>query len=142
MHFLMKLMLIFFILLSFFSFGQNMEKHLWKNRVLLIYSIDEKSQKLENQLTILREHKKKLLERKIVVYSFTEKRYSFNFKNKWENSEILYSKFNPKNELFRVILIGLDGKIKLEQPTILSTEKLFTIIDRMPIRKREIRNKN
>ena len=142
MHFLMKLMLIFFILLSLFSFGQNMEKHLWKNRVLLIYSIDEKSQKLENQLTILTEHKKKLLERKIVVYSFTEKRYSFNFKNKWENSEILYSKFNPKNELFRVILIGLDGKIKLEQPTILSTEKLFTIIDRMPIRKREIRNKN
>ena len=142
MHFLMKLMLIFFILLSLFSFGQNMEKHLWKNRVLLIYSIDEKSQKLENQLTILTEHKKKLLERKIVVYSFTEKRYSFNFKNKWENSEILYSKFNPKNEAFRVILIGLDGKIKLEQSTILSTEKLFTIIDGMPIRKREIQNKN
>ena len=138
----MKILLIFFILLSHFSLGQNMEKHLWENRVLLIYSIDEKSQKLENQLTILTEHKKKLLERKIVVYSFTEKRYSFNFKNKWENSEILYSKFNPKNEAFRVILIGLDGKIKLEQPTILSTEKLFTIIDRMPIRKREIRNKN
>jgi hypothetical protein len=36
----------------------------------------------------------------------------------------------------------LDGKIKLEQSTILSTEKLFTIIDGMPIRKREIRNKN
>jgi hypothetical protein len=137
----MKILLIFFILLSHFSLGQNMEKHLWENRVLLIYSIDEKSQKLENQLTILREHKKKLLERKIVVYSFTE-RYSFNFKNKWENSEILYSKFNPKNEAFRVILIGLDGKIKLEQSTILSTEKLFTIIDGMPIRKREIRNKN
>lgn len=135
-------MVVFFMLSSYFLFSQNMENHLWKHRVLLIYSIDKKNQKPKNQLTILREQKKKLLDRKIVVYSFTEKRYSFNFENKWENTEILYSKFNPKNEPFRVRLIGLDGEIKLEQPTILSTEKLFTIIDGMPIKKREIRNKN
>jgi hypothetical protein len=138
----MKILLIFFMLSSYFLFSQNMENHLWKHRLLLIYSVDEKSQELENQLTILKEHKEKLLDRKIVIYSFTKKKYSFNFENKWKNSEILYSKFNPKNEPFAVILIGLDGEIKLEQPTILSTEKLFTIIDGMPIRKREIRNKN
>lgn len=138
----MKILLIFFMLSSYFLFSQNMENHLWKHRVLLIYSVDEKSQEHENQLTILKEHKEKLLDRKIVIYSFTEKKYSFNFENKWKNSEILYSKFNPKNEPFAVILIGLDGEIKLEQPTILPTEKLFTIIDGMPIRKREIRNKN
>lgn len=138
----MRIVTFFCVFSSFFSFGQNMGNHLWKHRVLLIYSVDEKSKEFENQLTILREHKEKLLDRKIVVYRFTEKRYSFNFENKWKNSEILYSKFNPKNEPFRVILIGLDGEIKLEQPTILSTEKLFAIIDGMPIRKREIRNKN
>ena len=40
------------------------------------------------------------------------------------------------------MLIGLDGGIKLEQIQILSAEKLFAIIDGMPMRKREIRKNN
>jgi hypothetical protein len=107
-------MVVFLCFQAIFYSVKTWKNHLWKHRVLLIYSIDKKSQKPKNQLTILREHKKKLLDRKVVVYSFTEKRYSFNFENKWENTEILYSKFNPKNEPFRVRLIGLDGEIKLE----------------------------
>jgi hypothetical protein len=119
-----------------------MENHLWKNRVLLIYASDENSQELENQFAILEKHSKELLERKIIIYSFTKKSYRLNFDNNWKKSEELFSSFIPKKDVFTIRLIGLDGGIKLEQNRELSSEKLFTIIDGMPIRKREIRNKN
>ncbi len=138
----MKILLIFFIFSSHFSFGQNMENHLWKNRVLLIYASDENSQELENQFAILEKHSKELLERKIIIYSFTKKSYRLNFDNNWKKSEELFSSFIPKKDVFTIRLIGLDGGIKLEQNRELSSEKLFTIIDGMPMRKIEIRNKN
>ncbi|MBG7611246.1 DUF4174 domain-containing protein [Polaribacter sp. BAL334] len=56
-----------------------MEKHLLKNRVLLIYIPDEKSQELDKQFVILQKQSKELLERKIVIYSFTKKSYKLNF---------------------------------------------------------------
>ena len=38
-----------------------------------------------------------------------------------------------------MILIGLDGGIKLEQTTILKKKELFRIIDSMPMRMEELR---
>ncbi|PIV97314.1 MAG: hypothetical protein COZ16_06205 [Flavobacteriaceae bacterium CG_4_10_14_3_um_filter_31_253] len=138
----MKILLIFFIFSSHFSFGQNMEKHLWKNRVLLISTSDENSQELEKQFAILEKHPKELLERKIIIYSFTKKSYKLNFDNNWKKSEELFSSFIPKKDVFTIRLIGLDGGIKLEQNRVLSSEKLFTVIDGMPMRKNEIRKNN
>ena len=37
------------------------------------------------------------------------------------------------------LLIGLDGGIKLRQNSILTKEKLFAIIDGMPMRRRELK---
>lgn len=48
--------------------------------------------------------------------------------------------FSAKNE-FEVILIGLDGSIKLRQMEVLSKEDLIAIIDAMPMRKSEIKNR-
>lgn len=130
------------MLSSHFSFGQNMEKHLWKNRVLLIYIPDEKSQELDKQFEILEKNSRELLERKIVIYSFTKKSYKLNFEDTWKKSEEVFSSFKPKKDVFTITLIGLDGGIKLEQNRVLSSEKLFAIIDGMPMRKTEIKNKN
>lgn len=138
----MKILLIFFVLSSHFSSGQNIEKHLWENRVLLIYDSNEKSQEIEDQLAILNKHKEELQERKIVIYSFTEKNYNLNFENIWKKSEELFLRFKPKKDVFTILLIGLDGGIKLEQNKILLSEKLFAIIDGMPMRKSEIRKNN
>jgi len=54
----------------------------------------------------------------------------------------LFSSFIPKKDVFTIRLIGLDGGIKLEQNRVLSSEKLFTVIDGMPMRKNEIRKNN
>ena len=41
-----------------------------------------------------------------------------------------------------MILIGLDGGVKLRQTEMISLDKLFTLIDGMPMRRREIKNEN
>ena len=43
---------------------------------------------------------------------------------------------------FEISLIGLDGGIKLSQNEILTAEKLFGIIDQMPMRRIEVENNN
>ena len=43
---------------------------------------------------------------------------------------------------FEVILIGLDGGEKLRQTKVLETDKLFAIIDGMPMRRSEIIKNN
>jgi hypothetical protein len=135
---------VFFIFLIFTmaSSGQNLEKHQWKNRVLLIFSTEKDADNYKEQIKILSEVKEGLLERKIEVYGTTKTEFIKNFKGNWENSNHLLKKYVSTSKAFQVILIGLDGGVKLKQDRILSTEKLFTIIDGMPMRRRELRNNN
>lgn len=119
------------------SLSQDLSKHQWKNRVLLIYTDDKNADDFKNQIKILSEHKKELTERKLVVYQFSENQYKTDFNTVW-----FLSNFKKASEEFKVILIGLDGDVKLKQKTILTTEKLFAIIDGMPIRKNELKSKN
>lgn len=122
--------------------AQDLKNHQWKNRVLLIYADDKNSEKLQQQLEILSKEKEGLSERKLLIQSYTEKEYKTEFSGKWITSGLVYKIYpNSKND-FYVYLIGLDGSIKHEQAEILSTEKLFTIIDGMPMRKRELKQKN
>ena len=127
------------MLFSIIAFGQNIKKHEWKNRVLLIISDDKNDLKYRNQLKVLKKDKTELLDRKLVIYEVSKNEYNLNFEEKSIQSSKLFHQFNKENTPFLAILIGLDGGIKLEQDSLLSTEKLFAIIDGMPMRKRELR---
>jgi len=136
--------LIWFLLFSLFSItinGQNMEKHQWENRVLLIFADDVNNDLFQNQLKALISKERDLKERKLIIYKFTKSKFSTDFNSNWESSTKLFEKYINKKDAFKILLIGLDGGIKLEQTKVLSAEKLFAIIDGMPMRKREIRNK-
>jgi len=49
--------------------------------------------------------------------------------------------YNPKSVSFKVVLIGLDGSVKLKQTEIITVEKLNGIIDAMPMRIKELQNR-
>lgn len=117
--------------------GQVLEKHQWKERVLLVISDDKNAVDFTNQIKILKEKPSELKDRKLIVYQVTKEEYTFN--GKWVLSRKLFQKYNKKSHNFKVILIGLDGGIKLQQSKILSPEKLFTVIDGMPMRKQELK---
>ena len=65
------------------------------------------------------------------------KKVHFPKDDKWKKSS-LFEKYS-ENGQFEVILIGLDGGVKLRKSELLSSEELFTVIDGMPMRRAEIR---
>jgi hypothetical protein len=54
----------------------------------------------------------------------------------------LYNEYKKTDSGFEVILLGLDGGIKLQQNELLNLEKLYATIDVMPMRRRELERKN
>lgn len=137
----MRSILFFFLFFSLITSSQNMKSHQWKNRVLLVISDNKSNVDFANQTQLLKDKSLELIERKLIVYQITKNAYSYNYNQSWILSTKLYRKHNKEKATFKVILIGLDGGIKLKQTSILSEKKLFTIIDGMPMRKQELKNK-
>ncbi|MFP4845029.1 DUF4174 domain-containing protein [Winogradskyella sp. PE311] len=124
--------------------SQILNSHKWEERVVLILSHQNESSKIEEQAALLLEKKQELSERRLIVYIILNNKYKqINTDTKeWLKNKTLNKIYNPKDEAFKVILIGLDGSIKLNQNSILTPERLFSTIDGMPMRKQELKNKN
>ncbi|WP_299126232.1 DUF4174 domain-containing protein [uncultured Winogradskyella sp.] len=131
--------------LFFKSYAQNLEMHKWKNRVLIVKTLDANSEKYQDQIKEFKNSTKELIDRKFVLYQIVTKDYVLiNYQNNELNhsgkiskklaEEILNEKAN-----FEIILIGLDGEIKLKQTEVLMKEDLYKIVDSMPMRKNELR---
>jgi len=123
--------------------AQNLSTHQWENRIILILVNDTTPPELQAQLTEFRTHSAGMTERKLVVYQIQPNQFQrgLNAENKWISSNKLYKKYKSDDTPFEVILIGLDGGIKLTQHELLTCKKLFAIIDGMPMRRREMRDK-
>lgn len=134
----MKKLIIIISFLSLSAFGQNLKKHKWKKRILIINVEDKNSKELKKQIKILSPNKKEIKERKLIIYKISKKNYSINFENEWYQKNRTFN----KTKSFEIKLIGLDGSLKYKQDSIISTKKLFSIIDGMPMRKSELINKN
>ncbi|WP_170126298.1 DUF4174 domain-containing protein [Arenibacter echinorum] len=144
----MRLLFIFIAILIISNVNaQDLKKHQWENRVVLIMAQDENSKEYNNQLAEFNKFPKELKERKMLIYHVLPQRYALvndpvdPEQNEWISSSVLFDKFAGKNMDFKVVLIGLDGGIKLQKNVLLTTEELFGTIDSMPMRRAEL-NKN
>jgi len=138
----MKNIVLFSIILSISQIAksQDLKKHQWKNRLLLVFSDDKNSDTFQKQINVLSENTKGLKERKLIIYQFSENKFSIDFNSKWFPIHKLSKKYHSKNKRFEVLLIGLDGGIKLRQTKLVSLDQLFTLIDGMPMRRHELKN--
>lgn len=131
------------MILSKFSalHAQNLSQHLWKNRVILIVSEDNTA--FERQILAFKANEKGMNERSLIVYHLKSYEYEQVMpKGNVQKSTNLFEKYKQANVSFELILIGLDGGIKLRQRDFLSCEKLFAIIDSMPMRSADIKNRD
>ena len=119
--------------------AQEIATYQWKNRLVLILSSSTETANYQKQVQELEENTEGLAERKIKVFQITPKKFTTGFSTDWKNNNSLYHKFSIQNADFEVILIGLDGGEKLRRQQPVSTEKLFSTIDVMPMRKAEMR---
>lgn len=124
--------------------SQNLNEYRWKNRVLLVISQDLGSIEFKTQMNLLRADINALEERKVVVLTILPHEYTvgLNERSPWEKGEQVFLKYGEKEESFKVLLIGLDGGVKISQKDPILVETLKEMIDIMPMRRSEIENKN
>ena len=139
--------MVFACFLFLHAKGQSMKKHHWQNRVLLVKTTDENNPKYQKQLIKFRDLNKELGERKMVLYQIVGDKYKLtDYQNlesnpNWENSKNINNDLFDKQANFEVMVIGLDGGIKLKKSEVLEKKELFNLIDSMPMRIQET-NKN
>ncbi|MDX1628146.1 MAG: DUF4174 domain-containing protein [Fulvivirga sp.] len=134
--------LISIIVLFMMMDTDPLEKYHWKNRILIVFS--KQDTLLDKQLQEWQADGKGLDNRDLVI--FTIKKTPEQSKNpdgeaiSPELHQWFLQTYNAPNRDFLVVLIGKDGGKKLRKTSLLSTEKLFSTIDAMPMRQREMKD--
>lgn len=123
--------------------AQAISSHKWKDRVLIILTDEKSVDRLHRQVNILQTDQEGLKDRKLVIYSVKGYacRKGIN-SDKWVDGSNSFEAFKDSEKNFKVILIGLDGGIKIDQSDVLSLDELFSTIDAMPMRRSELRTRN
>jgi hypothetical protein len=121
--------------------AQDLSSHQWNDRLVLIQAKDETNQALKNQISELKKHTEGLEDRRIVVYQLIPGKYKRGLGDdaKWEVSDGISKKLKQSDTEFEIVLIGLDGGIKLRRNELLTCEELFRTIDQMPMRRSELK---
>jgi hypothetical protein len=100
------------------------EVHLWKERVIVLQYTEPGQALLEEQLRILKENAEGLRDRQLVVYLDKSSRQG---------------RITDRPRAFTFLLFGKDGGEKLRKYEPIEIELLFSTIDAMPMRIREMR---
>ncbi|MEM1003311.1 MAG: DUF4174 domain-containing protein [Bacteroidota bacterium] len=124
--------------------NEALAKYQWKNRILVIVDSKNTSELYKKQIELLGELDESFDERKLLVFYAYEDGYKIlnGDRANFVSDSSLYSELTSESSKFKVALFGLDGGIKLNKPVPISKSDLFAIIDGMPMRKAEIRQKN
>jgi len=133
-------------LLSSNILAQNLTEHQWENRILIIHTTDKNSDLYQKQIHEFTNTHEDLKDRKMVIYLVVNKQYQLidyvnDKQGEWRNINGKFKGISFKNHSFKIALIGLDGRVKLEKEEILEKSELFQIIDSMPMRADELRNR-
>ena len=123
-------------------FAQDLQKHRWQNRLLIIVDNEVNSANRLAQLAVLKADIKGLKERKLLVYQFTKNGYQKGFSNQdsWLAITEKMTRINPEKSAFTLYLIGLDGGVKMEKEGVVTLTSIFTLIDGMPMRRAEMQD--
>ena len=98
-------------------------------RQLLLFTQNKDTGLAEKQLAIWKEAQAEMEERDLTITVVT-------------GNDLLYKKYKVDSQTeFTVILLGKDGGEKLRTQNLLTTNKLFALIDAMPMRRQEMQKK-
>lgn len=121
--------------------AQDLSVHRWEERVLLVYTADSTSDTYNRQINDWLKDREGLKERRLILYSYTPTHYKKGWEETgWEKQESIPDQLFRTEGNFEVVLLGLDGGVKLRQDRFVTREALFQLIDAMPMRQRELNN--
>ncbi|SHG99623.1 DUF4174 domain-containing protein [Winogradskyella jejuensis] len=125
------------LLFSSCLFAQDTNAHLWKERVIIISGNEAARDTIDAQFHRFESQLKELRDRKLVIYRCINKfcvYYDSKSKPKMFNRE-------ETSENFSISLFGLDGGKKFSSTEVIESNVIFNLVDSMPMRRQELRNK-
>lgn len=124
-------------------FSQLPDQHRWSDRVILLFAPSPEHAAFQRQNSLLDEARPGVSDRDLVVYRLFEDRGVDPRGQPLPPASVrsLRRAYQPSENGFTFILVGKDGTEKLREKSVVSTEELFGLIDRMPMRREEMRRK-
>ena len=114
--------------------------YVWKHRLLLVFASSNEDGAYQEFIKKLQGQEGELVERDLLVFSIFGRGQS-----RLGNSVIdphsaasLREKFSVRPGQFTVVLVGKDGGEKLRRGAAVDIDEVFSVIDAMPMRQREM----
>lgn len=107
----------------------NLNDFLWLKRPVVVFADTEADPAYRRQLDLLLDRPEALLERDVIIIVDTDPA---------AESE-LRIKLRPRG--FMLALVGKDGQVKLRKPRPWDVRELTRVIDKMPLRRQELRDR-
>lgn len=107
----------------------NLDEFLWKFRPLIIFSDSPDDPRFVRQMQLLETRRDDLVARDVVIVTDTDP----------AAHTPLREKLRPRG--FSLILMGKDGTVYLRKPLPWDTREISRSIDKLPIRRQEIRDR-
>ena len=122
----------------------DLNKYQWKNRLLLLFApaLDEPGYlKLKEDLA---RQEEEVMDRDLLVFHTLESGETKlgNSPLSKNSGDYLREKYSSKAGTLTVVLIGKDGSVKLRREGRVELDEILSLIDTMPMRQREMREKS
>ena len=113
----------------------------WENRLLVVSSPAPDEPKFARQLQQVAATGREFGERDLVLISLATDGTSLAGKRKLDPTQVeeIRAALGIDAGAFAVLLVGKDGTVKLSKNTIVPMDDIYALIDKMPMRQREIR---
>ncbi len=121
----------------------DLEQFQWKNRLLFLFAPDDENPIFKKFQNEIKSQTAEVEDRDLVVFEVLEKGPSRVNRTQLERqvADSMRNRFNVPRHKFTLILIGKDGGTKLKRHAQTDLKEVFELIDSMPMRQKEMRQK-
>jgi Domain of unknown function (DUF4174) len=125
------------------SMVMDFDQFKWKNRLLFIFASERNDPFFRDLKGEISDRKNEVDDRDLVVFEILESGPSTMNTTQMDpqTAASLRKHFDLTQKTFALILLGKDGGIKLKRNDRVKLDEIFTLIDSMPMRKDETRQK-
>jgi hypothetical protein len=125
------------------TYGQEFSELTWKNRIIVMVADDASDKIFQDQTSEFSACLGDLSERKLLIYQVLPDSFRVvqPYLTPWKKSDSWYRKFGNYQGDHEILLVGLDGGIKLRKNEAISCSEISNLIDQMPMRRSEMKSK-
>jgi hypothetical protein len=123
-----KYLTILLMATGLFAAGIDVDALRWQNRIVLVFGPSAVHEEVVRQVKVFTEDACGVDDRDLVVSPVGA-------------AAELRERFGVATDEFAVLLIGKDGGVKLRSSEVVSRDRIYALIDGMPMRRQEMRRK-